>query len=104
MASTTLRATVAQDEHPDELRRKLALLEGDRKAYYEGSQRAMRENKAQITQLRKENKTMAAKIKTLKVRHLRGERGRWRGRGRGRERERERREKRKRREKKAAFL
>jgi len=67
MASTTLRATVAQDEHPDELRRKLALLEGDRKAYYEGSQRAMRENKAQITQLRKENKTMAAKIKTLKV-------------------------------------
>lgn len=62
-----MRATLVQDEHPDELRRKLALLEGDRKAYYEGSQRAMRENKAKITQLRKENKTMAAKIKTLKV-------------------------------------
>jgi chromosome segregation ATPase len=48
------------------MRRKLALLEGDRKAFFETSQRALSENREAINALRKENKTIAAKLKMLK--------------------------------------
>lgn len=68
-------------DHPEELRKRLALLgskspavpfahcvsEGDKKAYYESSQETMKANKDVINQLRKENKAMTAKLKQLKV-------------------------------------
>eukprot|EP00050_Salpingoeca_kvevrii_P006992 m.293106 g.293106 ORF g.293106 m.293106 type:complete len:489 (-) comp12729_c0_seq1:2490-3956(-) len=53
-------------DQPEELRRKLALLEGDRKAYYESSQATIQSNKELINRLRKENKVMTARIKELK--------------------------------------
>ncbi|EDQ92430.1 uncharacterized protein MONBRDRAFT_14147, partial [Monosiga brevicollis MX1] len=40
--------------------------EGDKRAFYESSQREMNDNRAEITRLRKENKTMAAQLKQLK--------------------------------------
>eukprot|EP00053_Salpingoeca_punica_P007764 m.70696 g.70696 ORF g.70696 m.70696 type:complete len:505 (-) comp14317_c1_seq1:1876-3390(-) len=50
---------------PEELRRKLALLEGDRKAYFESSQAAIQQNRETVEQLRRENKSLTARIKSL---------------------------------------
>ena len=61
----TTRSNRHRDE-PDDLRRKLALLEGDRKAYYESSQETIHQNKNMITALRKENNAMASRIKSEK--------------------------------------
>ncbi|XP_041099409.1 coiled-coil domain-containing protein 151 isoform X1 [Polyodon spathula] len=45
-----------------ELQRKIQLLEGDRKAYYESSQWTIKKNKESILQLRKENKQLHKKL------------------------------------------
>eukprot|EP00051_Salpingoeca_urceolata_P014901 m.190209 g.190209 ORF g.190209 m.190209 type:complete len:496 (-) comp18223_c2_seq1:98-1585(-) len=55
----------AQDS-PSDLRRKLALLEGDRKAFFESSQATIKVNAARINELRKENKMLATKLKSWK--------------------------------------
>lgn len=49
-------------EQIDELKAKIALLEGDRKAYYETSQFAMKKNRESILKLRKENKELRKKL------------------------------------------
>lgn len=46
----------------EELKAKIALLEGDRKAYYETSQFAMKKNRESILKLRKENKELRKKL------------------------------------------
>ncbi|XP_033763026.1 coiled-coil domain-containing protein 151-like [Pecten maximus] len=46
----------------DELKAKIALLEGDRKAYYETSQYAMKKNRENILTLRRENKEVRKKL------------------------------------------
>lgn len=55
----------AMDE-PDELRRKLRLLEGDKTAYHEHSKSVIEENRRAIVALRKENKTLVSKLRELK--------------------------------------
>uniref|UniRef100_A0A8W8LI25 ODAD1 central coiled coil region domain-containing protein n=1 Tax=Magallana gigas TaxID=29159 RepID=A0A8W8LI25_MAGGI len=50
------------NEQIDELKSKIALLEGDRKAYYETSQFAMKKNRETILKLRKENKEVRKKL------------------------------------------
>lgn len=45
---------------------KLALLEGDRKVYLESSQAAAKSNAQKIAELRKENKALIARLKSLK--------------------------------------
>ena len=50
-------------EEIDELKSKIALLEGDRKAYYESSQWNIKQNKEQISQKRKENNELRKKLK-----------------------------------------
>ena len=42
----------------EELRNKIQLLEGDRRAYYERSQWTMKQNQQKIQKLRKENKEL----------------------------------------------
>lgn len=42
----------------EDLRRKLAMLDGDRKAYYESSEWTQKQNKEKVQQLRKENKEL----------------------------------------------
>lgn len=49
-------------EQIDELKAKISLLEGDRKAYYETSQFAMKKNRESILKLRKENKELRKKL------------------------------------------
>ncbi|KAL3870343.1 hypothetical protein ACJMK2_038417 [Sinanodonta woodiana] len=46
----------------EEIKAKIALLEGDRKAYYETSQFAMKKNRDTILRLRKENKELRKKL------------------------------------------
>ncbi|WAR31935.1 CC151-like protein [Mya arenaria] len=46
----------------DEIKSKINLLEGDRKAYYETSQFAMKKNRESILKLRKENKELRKKL------------------------------------------
>lgn len=46
----------------EELKAKIALLEGDRKAYYETSQFAMKKNRESILKLRKEDKELRKKL------------------------------------------
>ncbi|XP_070532404.1 outer dynein arm-docking complex subunit 3-like [Ptychodera flava] len=45
-------------EQISELQRKIALLDGDRKAYYESSQWTMKKNRETIAKMRKENKSL----------------------------------------------
>ncbi|VDI11739.1 Hypothetical predicted protein [Mytilus galloprovincialis] len=49
-------------EQIEELKAKIALLEGDRKAYYETSQHAMKHNQDTVTKLRKEDKELRKKL------------------------------------------
>ncbi|XP_052092788.1 outer dynein arm-docking complex subunit 3-like [Mytilus californianus] len=49
-------------EQIEELKAKIALLEGDRKAYYETSQHAMKHNQDTVTKLRKEAKELRKKL------------------------------------------
>ena len=76
-------ATIHADDHPDELRRKLALLgssqdlwyvsvslfvpEGDRKAFLESSKMKQEQNEESIKNLRKKNKHLIARLKAVKV-------------------------------------
>eukprot|EP00052_Salpingoeca_macrocollata_P017480 m.142281 g.142281 ORF g.142281 m.142281 type:complete len:510 (+) comp20401_c0_seq1:42-1571(+) len=55
------------DDTADELRRKLVLLEGDKKAHYESTQATIAQNADTIETLRRENKSMTARIKSLKA-------------------------------------
>ncbi|XP_013080325.2 outer dynein arm-docking complex subunit 3-like [Biomphalaria glabrata] len=50
-------------EQIEELKAKISLLEGDRKAYYESSQYAIKKNKEDILKLRKENKELRQSLK-----------------------------------------
>lgn len=50
------------DTHPDDLRRKLAVLEGDHKAFHESSRAVITANRERIERLQKENKVMTAKV------------------------------------------
>ncbi|XP_033104180.1 coiled-coil domain-containing protein 151-like [Anneissia japonica] len=50
-----------------ELQRKIALLDGDRKAYYESSQWTMRQNRETISKMRKENKMLHRKLAESKA-------------------------------------
>uniref|UniRef100_A0A1I8IHX6 Coiled-coil domain-containing protein 151 n=3 Tax=Macrostomum lignano TaxID=282301 RepID=A0A1I8IHX6_9PLAT len=50
-------------EKVEELRNKINLLEGDRKAYYENSYYTQKQNKEKIGQLRKENKDLRKQLK-----------------------------------------
>ncbi|XP_059149671.1 outer dynein arm-docking complex subunit 3-like isoform X3 [Physella acuta] len=50
-------------EQIEELKAKISLLEGDRKAYYESSQYALKKNKEKITNLRKETKELRQRLK-----------------------------------------
>ena len=50
------------NEQIEELKAKIALLEGDRKAYYETSQHAMKHNQETVTKLRKEAKELRKKL------------------------------------------
>ncbi|KAK3092525.1 hypothetical protein FSP39_004008 [Pinctada imbricata] len=50
------------NEQIEEHKAKIALLEGDRKAYYETSQFAMKKNRESILKLRKENKEVRKKL------------------------------------------
>lgn len=56
---------MAKGDH-EETSRKLALLEGDRKAYLESSQAAVKLNAQKISELRKENKALITQLKSLK--------------------------------------
>ncbi|XP_013412590.1 coiled-coil domain-containing protein 151 [Lingula anatina] len=49
-------------EHIEEVKSKIALLEGDRKAYYENSQWTMKQNRDTIEKLRKENWELRKKL------------------------------------------
>lgn len=53
-------------DEPDELRRKLRLLEGDKTAYHEHSKSMIEENRRAIVALRKENKQLVAHLRELK--------------------------------------
>jgi len=55
-------ATQSLQEKIDELRARINLLEGDRKAYYENSQWTIKQNKDAVSQLRKENKLLRKKL------------------------------------------
>ncbi|KAH9507494.1 hypothetical protein Btru_051293 [Bulinus truncatus] len=50
-------------EQIEELKAKISLLEGDRKAYYESSQYAIKKNKEEILKMRKENKELRQRLK-----------------------------------------
>lgn len=54
-------------EETEELKKKLALLDGDRKAYYESSQYAMKKNKDVIAKLREKNKRLRADLAKKKA-------------------------------------
>lgn len=51
----------------EEAARKLALLEGDRRAYLESSQAAAKQNAEKIAELKKENKALLARLRSLKT-------------------------------------
>lgn len=53
---------VTTTEEIEELRKKLALLDGDRKAYYESSQWTMKKNKDTIVKLRDKNKRLRSEL------------------------------------------
>ncbi|XP_067940120.1 outer dynein arm-docking complex subunit 3-like [Watersipora subatra] len=55
-------ATQTLQEKIDELRARINLLEGDRKAYYENSQWTIKQNKDAISTLRKDNKLLRKKL------------------------------------------
>ncbi|KAI9106169.1 hypothetical protein DFS34DRAFT_49148 [Phlyctochytrium arcticum] len=59
------RATIVDEELHD-LKLRFELLEGDRKAYYETSQWAIRQNKEEVSQLRIQNKELSDAIAKLK--------------------------------------
>ncbi|KND03009.1 uncharacterized protein SPPG_02080 [Spizellomyces punctatus DAOM BR117] len=59
------RSTVVDEELHD-LKLRFELLEGDRKAYYETSQWAIRQNKEEVSQLRMRNKELSDAIAKLK--------------------------------------
>ncbi|TPX58773.1 hypothetical protein SpCBS45565_g07915 [Spizellomyces sp. 'palustris'] len=59
------RSTVVDEELHD-LKLRFELLEGDRKAYYETSQWAIRQNKEEVSQLRMRNKEISDAIAKLK--------------------------------------
>ncbi|EGD81976.1 hypothetical protein PTSG_02660 [Salpingoeca rosetta] len=65
--ATLGRTQRLHDEAPDELKKKLTLLEGDRKAYYENSQAVIKTNKDKIAKLKKENKQLTQKLKDIKL-------------------------------------
>eukprot|EP00049_Salpingoeca_infusionum_P018250 m.356401 g.356401 ORF g.356401 m.356401 type:complete len:507 (+) comp17535_c0_seq1:264-1784(+) len=69
MSLTSTRRAPLADELPEDLRKKLTLLEGDRKAYFESSQAAIQANREHILALKKENKTLSVKLKSLKTKH-----------------------------------
>ncbi|XP_015775617.1 PREDICTED: coiled-coil domain-containing protein 151-like [Acropora digitifera] len=54
-------------EETEELKKKLALLDGDRKAYYESSQWTMKKNKDSIGKLREKNKRLRAELAKKKA-------------------------------------
>lgn len=54
-------------EETEELKKKLALLDGDRKAYYESSQWTMKKNKDTISKLREKNKRLRAELAKKKA-------------------------------------
>jgi len=58
-----------REDAPDELKKKLTLLEGDRKAYYEHSQATIKSNKDAIAKLKKENKQLTQQLKELKLKY-----------------------------------
>lgn len=55
------------DEYPDELRKKLGVLEGDKRAFFEATETVINNNTEVLNALRRENKLMKIKLKTLKV-------------------------------------
>lgn len=59
------RINIVDDELHD-LKLRFELLEGDRKAYYESSQYAIRQNKEEISKIRKQNKQLAEVIAKFK--------------------------------------
>ncbi len=59
------KATVVDEELHD-LKLRFELLEGDRKAYYETSQWAIRRNKDEINNLRGQNKQLSESIARIK--------------------------------------
>ncbi|KAJ3138663.1 hypothetical protein HDU88_007459 [Geranomyces variabilis] len=59
------RATMADEELHD-MKLRFELLEGDRKAYYETSQWAIRQNKEEVSKLRMDNKELSDSIAKLK--------------------------------------
>eukprot|EP00043_Microstomoeca_roanoka_P027595 m.15074 g.15074 ORF g.15074 m.15074 type:complete len:504 (-) comp7784_c0_seq1:79-1590(-) len=65
--ATLSRTQRLPDEIPEELKKKLTLLEGDRKAYYENSQSTIMSNKETIAQLKRENKQLTQTLKDLKL-------------------------------------
>lgn len=58
----TVGMQIPINEQIDELKAKIALLEGDRKAYYETSQFSMKKNRETIRNLRKESKELRKKL------------------------------------------
>eukprot|EP00118_Oscarella_pearsei_P002609 m.11020 g.11020 ORF g.11020 m.11020 type:complete len:554 (+) comp22903_c0_seq1:22-1683(+) len=56
------RTSAPIQEEIDELRRKIALLEGDQKAYYESSESVIGQNKETIARMRTENKQLRTQL------------------------------------------
>ncbi|KAI8840037.1 hypothetical protein BJ741DRAFT_65654 [Chytriomyces cf. hyalinus JEL632] len=54
------------DDELHDLKLRFELLEGDRKAYYETSQWAIRQNKEEISTLRSQNKELSESIARMK--------------------------------------
>ncbi|TPX32612.1 hypothetical protein SmJEL517_g04325 [Synchytrium microbalum] len=65
-----LEAKAGLDEELQDLKLRFELLEGDRKAYYETSQWAIRQNKDEIGKLRTQNKDLADQIAKIKKHEL----------------------------------
>jgi len=63
MPSTTSALQRPISEQIEELKAKISLLEGDRKAYFESSQYAMKKNREAISELRKETKELRQRLK-----------------------------------------
>lgn len=58
---------ITTTEEIEELKKKLALLDGDRKAYYESSQWTMKKNKDTISKLREKNKRLRSELAKKKA-------------------------------------
>ncbi|KAI8920935.1 hypothetical protein DFJ77DRAFT_143447 [Powellomyces hirtus] len=58
--------TTIVDEELHDLKLRFELLEGDRKAYYETSQWAIRQNKEEVSHLRLQNKELSDAIAKVK--------------------------------------